>query len=206
MLDVPAELVLYVAKLLDCHRREIGTRRGTRALTCQKQAVFALAWFRDRLVSSGSAKRPGSPRPPPTATSTRPSACSPRRHRTCARPWKGRKPSGCRPDPGRRGRRRRPAEGKDHQQERQGNRPLVFRQGPRLRGEHPGPVHPRRHPAMGLPGPARRHPRHHRRPRARTRHLAALSEEPAGTGRFRVRRSRPRRPRPGEEAGGRRGT
>jgi hypothetical protein len=48
MLDVPAELVLYLAKLLDCHRREIGTRRGTRALTCQKQAVFALAWFRDR--------------------------------------------------------------------------------------------------------------------------------------------------------------
>ena len=28
--------------------REIGTRNGTRALTCWKQAVFALAWFRDR--------------------------------------------------------------------------------------------------------------------------------------------------------------
>ena len=30
------------------HRRELGTRDGTRALTCWKQAVFALAWFRDR--------------------------------------------------------------------------------------------------------------------------------------------------------------
>jgi hypothetical protein len=30
------------------HRRELGTRGGTRALTCWKQAVFALAWFRDR--------------------------------------------------------------------------------------------------------------------------------------------------------------
>ena len=34
--------------LLAAHRREIGTRDGTRALTCWKQAVFALAWFRDR--------------------------------------------------------------------------------------------------------------------------------------------------------------
>jgi hypothetical protein len=48
MLDVPAELVLYVAKPLAGHRREIGTRRGTRALTCWRQAVFVLAWFRGR--------------------------------------------------------------------------------------------------------------------------------------------------------------
>jgi hypothetical protein len=47
-LDVPLQLVMFVAKLLAAHRREIGTRRGTRALTCYKQAVFALAWFRDR--------------------------------------------------------------------------------------------------------------------------------------------------------------
>jgi hypothetical protein len=37
-----------VSELLAEHRREIGTRDGTRALTCWKQAVFALAWFRDR--------------------------------------------------------------------------------------------------------------------------------------------------------------
>jgi DDE superfamily endonuclease len=47
-LDVPLPLVLFVSKLLADHRREIGTRDGARALTCWKQAVFALAWFRDR--------------------------------------------------------------------------------------------------------------------------------------------------------------
>jgi hypothetical protein len=40
--------VLFVSKLLADHRREIGTRDGTRALTCWKQALFSLAWFRDR--------------------------------------------------------------------------------------------------------------------------------------------------------------
>src|SRR6266851_8603151 len=38
---------LFVARLLATHR-QIGTRAGTRKLTCGKQAVFALAWFRDR--------------------------------------------------------------------------------------------------------------------------------------------------------------
>lgn len=47
-LDVPLQLVLFVSGLLADRRREIGTRRGTRALTCFGQAVFALAWFRDR--------------------------------------------------------------------------------------------------------------------------------------------------------------
>jgi hypothetical protein len=48
ILDVPLPLVLFVSRLLGEHRREIGTRDGTRALTCWKQAVFVLAWFRDR--------------------------------------------------------------------------------------------------------------------------------------------------------------
>jgi hypothetical protein len=47
-LDVPFQLVLFVSELLAGHRREIGTRAGTRALSCWKQAIFALAWFRDR--------------------------------------------------------------------------------------------------------------------------------------------------------------
>jgi hypothetical protein len=47
--DVPFRLVVFVSELLADHRREIGTRNGTRALTCWKQAVFTLAWFRDRL-------------------------------------------------------------------------------------------------------------------------------------------------------------
>ena len=48
ILDVPLPLVAFVSGLLAAHRREIGTRTGTRALTCWKQAVFTLAWFRDR--------------------------------------------------------------------------------------------------------------------------------------------------------------
>jgi hypothetical protein len=48
ILDVPLPLVVFVSGLLAAHRREIGTRDGTRALTCWKQAVFTLAWFRDR--------------------------------------------------------------------------------------------------------------------------------------------------------------
>src|SRR6185437_15587219 len=47
-LDVPFQLVLFVSQLLAEHRRELGTRDGTRALTCWKQAIFTLAWFRDR--------------------------------------------------------------------------------------------------------------------------------------------------------------
>jgi hypothetical protein len=48
ILDVPLPLAVFVSDLLAAHRREIGTRNGTRALTCRKQAVFTLAWFRDR--------------------------------------------------------------------------------------------------------------------------------------------------------------
>ena len=47
-LDVPLQLAVFVSRLLAGHRRELGTRNGTRALTCWKQALFALAWFRDR--------------------------------------------------------------------------------------------------------------------------------------------------------------
>src|SRR2546429_66574 len=50
MLDVPRELVVYVSRLLAAHRRALGTRKQTRALTCWRQAVFALVWFRDRGV------------------------------------------------------------------------------------------------------------------------------------------------------------
>jgi hypothetical protein len=48
ILDVPLPLVVFVSDLLAAHRREIDTRTGTRALSCWKQAVFTLAWFRDR--------------------------------------------------------------------------------------------------------------------------------------------------------------
>jgi len=46
MLDVPRELVRYLARLLTAERRARGTRTGTRALTSFHQAVLVLAWFR----------------------------------------------------------------------------------------------------------------------------------------------------------------
>jgi hypothetical protein len=48
MLDVPRELVTFVATQLRAERRRRGTRAASRALTCWNQAVFALAWFRNR--------------------------------------------------------------------------------------------------------------------------------------------------------------
>lgn len=48
MLDVPRELVTKVAGLLHTERRRRGTRRDTRKLTCWRQAVLGLVWFRKR--------------------------------------------------------------------------------------------------------------------------------------------------------------
>jgi len=47
-LDVPRDLVLFVSGLLAARRREAGTRKGTRKLGTYRQAVFGLAWFRDK--------------------------------------------------------------------------------------------------------------------------------------------------------------
>jgi len=47
-LDVPRELILFVSRLLARHRMEIGTRKGTRCLGCYRQALFVLAWYRDK--------------------------------------------------------------------------------------------------------------------------------------------------------------
>lgn len=48
MLDVSRELIGYVAGLLRTERKARGTRKGTRRLTCWVQAVFVIAWFRDK--------------------------------------------------------------------------------------------------------------------------------------------------------------
>jgi hypothetical protein len=48
MLDVPRELVAYLAALLRAERRARGTRAKAQALTCFRQALFALVWFRER--------------------------------------------------------------------------------------------------------------------------------------------------------------
>ena len=48
MLDVPVSLVWFVSGLLAARRRSIGTRKKARKLSCYRQAVFGLAWFRDK--------------------------------------------------------------------------------------------------------------------------------------------------------------
>jgi hypothetical protein len=58
-LDVPRELVQFVAKLLAAERRRRGTPRGSRALTCFWQAVLGLRWFRDRPAPEGLARDHG---------------------------------------------------------------------------------------------------------------------------------------------------
>lgn len=48
MLDVPRELIRFVGRLLHAERRRRGTPKGSRRLTCFFQAVFVIAWFRDK--------------------------------------------------------------------------------------------------------------------------------------------------------------
>src|SRR5215470_10075728 len=48
MLDVPAELLRYLSRLLAAERRRRSTPARSRKLSCRDQAVLALRWFRDR--------------------------------------------------------------------------------------------------------------------------------------------------------------
>jgi hypothetical protein len=48
LLDVPAELLRYLSRLLAAERRLRGTPARSRKLTCRGQATMALRWFRDR--------------------------------------------------------------------------------------------------------------------------------------------------------------
>jgi hypothetical protein len=54
--DVPRELVLFVAKLLAAERRRRGTPPVRRALSCFWQAVAALRWFGDRTTCDALAR------------------------------------------------------------------------------------------------------------------------------------------------------
>ena len=58
-LDVPGELVQFVARLLAAERRRRGTPAGSRALTCFWQAVLGLRWFRDRTAPDALARDHG---------------------------------------------------------------------------------------------------------------------------------------------------
>ena len=48
MLDVPAELLRYLTRLLAAERRRRGTPARSRKLTRRDQALLTLRWFRDR--------------------------------------------------------------------------------------------------------------------------------------------------------------
>ena len=48
MLDVPAELLRYLSRLLAAECRRCGTPARSRRLTCRDQVLLALLWFRDR--------------------------------------------------------------------------------------------------------------------------------------------------------------
>lgn len=48
ILDVPAELLHYLTRLLAAERRRRGTPACSRKLACREQALLALRWFRDR--------------------------------------------------------------------------------------------------------------------------------------------------------------
>jgi hypothetical protein len=58
-LDVPRELVQFVAKLLWAERRRLGTPRGSRALTCFWEAVLGVRWFRNRTAPEALARDHG---------------------------------------------------------------------------------------------------------------------------------------------------
>jgi hypothetical protein len=91
-LDVPKELIAYVARLLRAERARRGTRTGTRALTCAKQALFVLAWFRDRPNVTRLGYGFGLSQATAYRYLARASRCWPPRPPTCTRPSNARKP------------------------------------------------------------------------------------------------------------------
>ncbi len=57
--DVPRELAQYVSRLLHAERRRRGTRKNSRALTCFRQAVLGLRWFRQNAEVTALARDHG---------------------------------------------------------------------------------------------------------------------------------------------------
>jgi hypothetical protein len=61
MLDVPRDLIWFVSGLLAARRRETGTRKKTRKLSCCQQALSGLSWSRDRISIPGLGAGSGLP-------------------------------------------------------------------------------------------------------------------------------------------------
>ncbi|HEX4701491.1 MAG TPA: transposase family protein [Pseudonocardiaceae bacterium] len=58
-LDVSRELAQYLSRLLRAERHRRGTRTGSRALTCFRQAVLGLRWFRQNTDVTALARDAG---------------------------------------------------------------------------------------------------------------------------------------------------
>ena len=59
MLDVPRELAQHLSRPLHIERRQRGTRKNSRALTCFRQAVLGLRWFRQNVEVTALARDHG---------------------------------------------------------------------------------------------------------------------------------------------------
>lgn len=59
MLDVPRELAQHLSRLLHIERRRRSTRKNNRALTCFRQAVLGLRWFRQNVEVTALARDHG---------------------------------------------------------------------------------------------------------------------------------------------------
>jgi hypothetical protein len=153
------QLVLFVARLLAAHRRGIGTRCGARALSTRRQAVFTLG-----LVPGPARYRSARPRfGISQATAYRYldeaiavlAARAPDLHEALDQVKEQGLPHLI-------------LDGKVVAADRLKEKTISRKgreidrwysgKGSRLRREHSGPLHPRRHPAVGLPGPSRRRP------------------------------------------------
>src|SRR5690606_29673582 len=99
------------------------------------------------------------------------------------------------PDHGRDATADRPVRRADHQRQKRTDRSVVLRQGPSARRQHPGPLVPRRAPAVGLRCRTRLGPRPDSSPRPRPgRPVRRGGPGTSHPGRRRLRRRRNRRP------------
>lgn len=142
-LNVPRELVQHVARLLRAERRKLGTRPGTRALTCFYQALLVLVWFRKgedktTLGAGFGVSRATTYRYVAEAVRLL-AAQTPTLHEALRR-----SPPTVTRDPRRQAVRHRPARRNHGEREGRDDRRVVLRETPRLRGEHPGGHAPRR--------------------------------------------------------------
>ncbi len=93
VLDVSKPSVQLLSKLLHEERVRRGTRKGTRALSTDQQAVL-LRWFLDDTCMSALARDTRSAGRRSTATGTRASSCWRLANRRCTTPcWQLRQPA-----------------------------------------------------------------------------------------------------------------